>query len=74
LRKNRRILSDLYNDGKIKVHADALIALGYNFNFFTHIIQSTDGCECRYCFEFGYRTMENDFLEISFNGQYLEYQ
>jgi predicted nucleic acid-binding Zn ribbon protein len=74
LRKNRRILSDFYNDGKTKVHTDALIALGYNFNFFTHIIQSADGRECRYCFEFGYRILENDFLEISFNGQYLEYQ
>ena len=74
LRKNRRILSDLYNDGKVKVHMDALVALGYNFNFFTHVIDSIDGNEYRYCFEFGYRIIEDDFLELSFNGQYLEYQ
>jgi len=74
LRKNRRILSDLYREGKIKIHMDALFALGYNFNFFTHIVESTDGKICRYCFEFGYRQLEDDFIELSFNSQYVENQ
>lgn len=74
LRKNRRILSDLYNEGKIKVHKDALFALGYNFSFFTHIIESTKGKKFHYCFEYGYCEAENDFLELQQNSKYLDYQ
>ncbi len=74
LRKNRRILSDLYSDDKKKVHKDALFAMGYNFSFFTHIIETSSGQKFHYCFEYGYRETENDFLELSMNSQYLDYQ
>jgi hypothetical protein len=73
LRKNRRILSDLYTEGRIKVHKDALFALGYNFNFFTHVIETSDGRSYHYCFEYGYGEIENDFLELKQNSQYIEY-
>lgn len=72
LRKNRRILSELYIDGRRKVHKDALIALGYNFTFFTHVIQAADGSRYQYCFEYGYKELENDFLELSCNSNYQE--
>jgi hypothetical protein len=74
LRKNRRILADLYSEGKIKVHKDALFALGYNFSFFTHVIETSKGSKFHYCFEYGYRDAGNDFLELSMNSGYLEYQ
>ncbi len=74
LRKNRRILSDLCNEGRTRVHKDALFALGYNFNFFTHIIESSGGDIFHYCFEYGYREAGNDFLELKQNYKYLEYQ
>jgi len=74
LRKNRRILADLYSENKKRVHKDALFALGYNFSFFTHIIETSQGYKFQYCFEYGYREIENDFLELSMNSQYLEYQ
>ncbi len=74
LRKNRRILADLYNDGKKKVHKDALFALGYNFSFFTQIIETSDGRKYHYCFEYGYIETGNDFIELSLNSRYLEYQ
>lgn len=74
LRKNRRILSDLFAEGKVKVHKDALFALGYNFSFFTHIIETSQGDKFHYCFEYGYREIVDDFLELSKNSQYLEYQ
>jgi predicted nucleic acid-binding Zn ribbon protein len=74
LRKNRRILSDLYNEGKTKVHKDALFALGYNFNFFTHIIETSDGQKFQYCFEYGYVETGNDFIELKQNSRYLDYQ
>jgi hypothetical protein len=74
LRKNRRILSDLYSEGKVTVHKDALFALGYNFSFFTHVIETSHGQKFNYCFEYGYREMEDEFLQIEQNGQYIEYQ
>jgi len=74
LRKNRRILSDLYNDGKRRIHKDALFALGYNFSFFTHVIEAMNGKKFHYCFEYGYSEAGDDFIELSENTQYLEYQ
>ena len=74
LRKNRRILSDLYAEGKVKVHKDALFALGYNFSFFTHVIETSKGRRFRYCFEYGYSELGDDFLELSENIHYIEYQ
>jgi hypothetical protein len=74
LRKNRRILADLYAEQKVKVHRDALIALGYNFSFFTHVIETANGQKYHFCFEYGYMEMENDFLELSQNSRYLDYQ
>ena len=74
LRKNRRILADLIGEGKTTVHKDALYALGYNFSFFTHLIRANDGSVIQYCFEFGFREKEDDFIELKQNVQYLEYQ
>jgi len=74
LRKNRRILADLYDEGKTRVHKDALFALGYNFSFFTHMIETSDGEKCNYCFEYGYTETGNDFIELKYNSRYLDYQ
>ena len=74
LRKNRRILADLYDEGKDKIHKDALFALGYNFSFFTHVIEASNGVKYHYCFEYGYRETEDDFVELKQNRQYIEYQ
>jgi hypothetical protein len=74
LRKNRRILADLYDEGKTTLHKDALYALGYNFSFFTHVIQAKDGSRCNYCFEYGFREKDDDFIELKQNIEYLDYQ
>ena len=74
LRKNRRILSDLFTEGKTTVHKDALYALGYNFSFFTHVIRGKDGSVFQYCFEFGFRETEDEFIELKQNLEYLDYQ
>ena len=74
LRKNRRILADLYSEGKTKVHKDALFALGYNFSFFTHVIETSTGRKYQYCFEYGYTETGDDFIELKQNSQYLDYQ
>jgi len=74
LRRNRRILADLYAEGKVRVHKDALFALGYNFSFFTHVIESSEGKRFQYCFEYGYRESGDDFIELKMNSQYIDYQ
>jgi len=74
LRRNRRILSELYSEKRMKVHKDALIALGYNFSFFTHIIETCDEKKYRYCFEYGYCELPDDFIELQMNARYLDYQ
>lgn len=72
LRRNRKILSDFFCDGHRKIHHDALFALGYNFNFFTHLVETTEGVKWSFCFEFGFRNLENDYLELCSNSSYIE--
>lgn len=64
LRKNRKILSDLYSTGKKQIHMDALIVSGFSFSFITQVIESGDGSVSMYCFEFGYREMGNGYIEL----------
>lgn len=73
LRRNRRILSDLYIEGKKRVHRDALFALGYNFNFFTHTIETEAGVTSKFCYEYGYAESEKEFVELHYNGKFLDY-
>lgn len=60
LRKNRRILADLNSEGKIKVHKDQLIVLGYNFQFHTNTYTNKNGEICYFCYEQGYKKLNND--------------
>jgi hypothetical protein len=55
------------------VHKDALYALGYNFSFFTHTIESPGGSRFHYCYEYGFREKDGEFIELKLNSQYLEY-
>ena len=72
LRRNRKILSDLYDDGHRRLHRDALIALGYNFTFFTHMVETAEGLKWIYCFEFGFRDGGGGYLELNQSNSYLE--
>jgi hypothetical protein len=73
LRRNRKILADIYDDGKRRIHRDALFAMGYNFTFFTHLVESKEGARWSYCFEYGFRVLENDYLEICSSSSYLNF-
>lgn len=72
LRKNRRILAELYEIDKRKIHKDALIVSGYNFNFFTHLVESDDGNVCRYCYEYGFSDMDDEYLMLLKNPAIVE--
>lgn len=72
LRRNRRILSDLFGDGHHRIHRDALLAQGYNFTFFTHLIETRDGLRWSYCFEYGFRQSGKGYLELQKSSSYLD--
>ena len=72
LRHNRRILSGLFDDGHHRIHRDALVAQGYNFTFFTHLVQTKAGQRWSYCFEYGFMEAGRGYLELNKSTGYLE--
>ncbi|MCK7531211.1 MAG: hypothetical protein MZV63_09300 [Marinilabiliales bacterium] len=56
-----------------RIHRDALIAQGYNFTFFTHLVETAEGLRWSFCFEYGFREAENGYLELRCSSSsYLE--
>ena len=72
LRRNRKVLADLYEDGHHHIHGDALIAQGYNFTFFTHLVETREGARWSYCFEYGFMETEEGYLDLQKSRSYLE--
>jgi len=72
LRRNRKILSDIIEEGHNRIHRDALIAQGYSFTFFTHLVETIDGMKWSYCFEYGFRDARDGYLDLTFNTRYME--
>jgi hypothetical protein len=64
LRKNKLILERLYTTGKITHDRTALLAAGFNFDYFTHQQYDGKGEISISCYEYGYRPMENGKLLI----------
>lgn len=72
LRKNRKILSELYLSEKKKIHIDALLVTGYNLNFFTHMVETESGDIYKYCYEYGYREAGDNYIELIMNPKIVE--
>ena len=66
------MLADLYDDGHRRIHHDALIARGYNFTFFTHLVETLEGVRWSYCFEYGFREIDSEYVELNRSDSYLE--
>jgi len=65
LKKNRKILEDLLPpDGKTKVSGKRLRELGFDQTFITHTYTTQAGSVYRYCYEFGYLPLENDYFLV----------
>lgn len=64
LRRNRKILADLYEGDLLKVHRDALIVSGFSFGFFTQMVEPEDGSTYWYCYEYGISELDDDYLRI----------
>jgi predicted nucleic acid-binding Zn ribbon protein len=64
LRKNYRILSELNTEGKSKATRDKMINKGFDFDFFTNILQTKTGNTYYFLYDQGYRSLENDYFML----------
>jgi predicted nucleic acid-binding Zn ribbon protein len=63
LRKNRRILEELFeeNEKTLKVNREKLLQLGFQFKYFTHTYSNQKGGTYFFCYEYGYLPLENNW-------------
>lgn len=64
LRKNYRILSELNVDGKSKATRDKMINKGFDFEFFTNVLQTKTGNTYYFLYDQGYRSLDNDYFML----------
>lgn len=64
LRKNYRILSELNTEGKSKATRDKMINKGFDFDFFTNILQTKTGNTYYFLYDQGYRALDNDYFML----------
>ena len=72
LRKNRRILEKLNPSGKNSVDGLTLAEEGFNFHYYTNIYKTKKGGEYFFCYEFGYRKIENDQYFLVVKQDYVK--
>lgn len=72
LRKNRRILEKLNPTGKNSVDGITLAEEGFNFHYYTNIYKTQKGGEYFFCYEFGYRKIENDQYFLVVKQDYVK--
>ncbi|PHK28278.1 hypothetical protein VF13_40860 [Nostoc linckia z16] len=61
LRRNYRILAELNVEGKTKVPKTRLLSRGFDFEYFTNILNTRNGNTYYFVYEQGYMPLENDF-------------
>ncbi|MGL2965253.1 hypothetical protein [Flavobacterium sp. XGLA_31] len=64
LRKNYRILSELNVEGKSKTTKTRLLSKGFDFDFFTSILNTNTGNTYHFVYDQGYRYLDNDFYML----------
>ncbi|MSP85676.1 MAG: hypothetical protein EXR18_07635 [Flavobacteriaceae bacterium] len=64
LRKNYRILSALNADGKSKTTRAKLLSKGFDFEFFTNILNTKTGNSYYFLYDQGYLALENDYFML----------
>ena len=62
LGKNRKILEKLNPEGKAKVAKAKLLKEGFNFTYLTHTYSTQKGQTYKFCYEYGYLELEQDWL------------
>lgn len=66
LRKNRRILEELFEEnGKMaKVNREKLLQQGFIFRYSTHTYSNHKGNTYHFCYEYGYLPLENNWYLV----------
>jgi len=64
LRKNYRILSALNVEGKSKTTRTKLLSKGFDFEFFTNILNTKTGNTYYFLYDQGYLALENDYFML----------
>jgi predicted nucleic acid-binding Zn ribbon protein len=64
LRKNYRILCELNTDGKSRTTRNKLLSKGFDFEFFTSILNTKTGNTYYFIYDQGYRILEDDFYML----------
>ena len=64
LRKNYRILTALNVDGKSKTTRAKLLSKGFDFEFFTNILQTKTGNTYHFLYDQGYLALDNDYFML----------
>jgi predicted nucleic acid-binding Zn ribbon protein len=64
LRKNYRILNELNADGKSKTTRAKLGSKGFDFDYFTSILNTKSGNTYYFVYDQGYMILENDFYML----------
>lgn len=64
LRKNYRILIEANTEGKSKITKTKLLSKGFDFDYFTNILNTNTGNTYYFVYDQGYRFLENDFYML----------
>lgn len=64
LRKNYRILTALNVDGKSKATKAKLLSKGFDFEYFTNILNTKTGNTYYFVYDQGFMMLENDFYML----------
>jgi predicted nucleic acid-binding Zn ribbon protein len=64
LRRNYRILCELNKDGKSKTSRTKLLNKGFDFEYFTNILQTKTGNTYYFLYDQGYMVLENDYYML----------
>ncbi len=64
LRKNYRILTTLNVEGKSKTTKTKLLSKGFDFEYFTNILQTKTGNTYYFIYDQGYLALDNDFFML----------
>ncbi|MBC7522904.1 MAG: hypothetical protein H7239_00465 [Flavobacterium sp.] len=64
LRKNYRVLEESNPEGKAKITRTKLLSKGFDFEFFTNILNTSTGNTYYFIYDQGYRNLEDDFIML----------
>ena len=64
LRKNYRILLEANPEGKAKITKTKLLSKGFDFEYFTNILNTNTGNTYYFVYDQGYRNLEDDFIML----------